>query len=577
MIEYGATANFVVYYDSSFTGAPGQANGPALAQGVLDFCEYDLVRLSMLFGNILPPSGSLPIQINLVPGAGGANNNLVNSINCFCDVNTDPLGLPGLVAAEEAEIFMSLQGKGWIPNWSNGEALSRVSGQILYPSRAWLFSTGQSWLNAAGRPDWIDNVEHTDQDVVSIGCGSLFLNYLAYQLDFSWPDIIGAGAPTTNTLAETAQILGLTNVWSNFSNLIATYLPQGADLPAEPTSFGQPPEPTDAPFPLGPLPTQRPILYTRHNLADDGTSHTGSLSDSPDIILKNNPVVNPQATYSTTTSVSSDTESDPDVVTGQANYVYLRVWNRGANATNVSASVYWSPPATLVSPNLWNLIGSAYYPDVPPGSVVGVSNPGITWPADRLPGPGHDCFVAALGNADDPPPNPGSFASFDDFVNYIYANNNITWRNFNVVAPGPHPIQWPFGEYVPLPFLITGAWDKPRPFVLETQAELPEGSRMALQVPQWLGRGLKPGPTEFEEIEERNTDPREGQRLRLSLHPQRTHHLGEIELPAQTAEASHMLVNIPAHRHVRPHKIIIRQLYEEREVGRITWLLLPRR
>lgn len=100
---------------------------------------------------------------------------------------------------------------------------------------------------------------------------------------------------------------------------------------------------------------------------------------------------------------------------------------------------------------------------------------------------------------------------------------------------------------------------------------------MALQVPQWLGRGLKPGPTEFEEIEERNTDPREGQRLRLSLHPQRTHHLGEIELPAQTAEASHMLVNIPAHRHVRPHKIIIRQLYEEREVGRITWLLLPRR
>src|SRR5271169_5620377 len=226
MIEYGATSNFVVAYDSSFTGAAGQPNGPALAQGVLDYCEYDLVRLSMLFGNILPPPASLPIQINLVPGAGGASNNSVNVINCFCDLNTQPVGLPALVVAEEAEIFMTLQAKGWINNWSNGEALSRVSAQILYPSRSWLFSTGNAWLNGdpssttPARSDWVDNVEHTDQDIVSVGCGSLFLNYLAYQLNFTWPDIIGAGAPTTNTLAETAEILGLTNPWLNFSNLI---------------------------------------------------------------------------------------------------------------------------------------------------------------------------------------------------------------------------------------------------------------------------------------------------------------------------------------------------------------------
>jgi serine protease len=95
-----------------------------------------------------------------------------------------------------------------------------------------------------------------------------------------------------------------------------------------------------------------------------------------------------------------------------------------------------------VSPNLWSLIGSAYYPDVPPGSVVKVSSPGITWPAHQLPGPGAYCFVATLGNADDPAPNPANFATSDDFMNYIYANNNITWRNFNVVGPGPHPIKF---------------------------------------------------------------------------------------------------------------------------------------
>jgi hypothetical protein len=195
MIMYGTTTNFVVFYDSSFTGG-GQPDGPTLARGVLDYCEYDLVRLSMLFGGILPPASSLPIQINLVPGPGGASNNLVNSITCYCNMNTDPLGLPALVVAEEAEIFMSLQAKGWIANWSNGEALSRVSAQILYPNRAWLFSTGNSWLNGApsspnaARSDWVDNVFHTDQDTVSIGCGSLFLNYLAYQLNLWWPNII---------------------------------------------------------------------------------------------------------------------------------------------------------------------------------------------------------------------------------------------------------------------------------------------------------------------------------------------------------------------------------------------------
>jgi len=580
-IEYGSTANFVVFYDSTFTGGT-QPDGPALAQAVIDACEYDLTRLSLLFGGILPPASSLPIQVNLVPGTGGANNNLVNVINCNCNVNTEAAGLPGLVVAEEAEIFMNLQGKGWIANWSNGEALSRVSGQILYPSRAWLFQTGNAWLNGQAtspnpaRSDWVDDVWHSDQDPVSVGCGSLFLNYLAYQLNFRWPDIIAAGAPTTNTLAETATLLGVSNAWLDFSSLIATYLPPGTSLPPRPTSLGQPPEPTDDPFPFGPLPSV-PALYMRHNLADDGTSHTGSLSDSPDIILRNAPVADPQATFSTPASIASDTESDADVLAGQTNYVYLRVWNRGDDAANVFATVYWSPPATLVSPNLWTLIGSAYYPDVPAGSAVQVSTPGITWPADQLPAAGHDCFVATVGNADAPAANPASFASFTDFVNYIYANNNITWRNFNVVTPGPHPLPWPWGHFVALPFVIAGAWDDRHAFVLETHAELPGESQVALQVPHWIGRGLAPAPPRSEEVDDAVTDPRQPQRLRIPLSAEGHHVLGRIELPAGTAAASHLLVHIPVERHHQPYKVMIRQLYEQREVGRITWLLLPKR
>lgn len=574
MIPFGNTANFSVAYDSTFTGGT-QPNGPALSQKVIDYCEYDLTRLSLLFGSILPPPASLPIQINLVPGGGGGNNNGSNVINCNCSTSTDPMSLPTIVVAELAEIFMTFQGKGWIENWSNGEALSRTCAAILYPNRAWLFQTGQQWLNST-RPDWVDTSEHTDQDVVSTGCGTLFLNYLAYQLNLRWPNIIVAGAPTTNSLAETATTLGVATPWSNFSSLITTNLPPGSFLPPKPTSFGQPPEPTDAPYPYGPTPPTVPILYTRHNLADDGTSHTGSLSDSPDIIVKNNPVANPQATYSTPASINSDTESDPDVFAGKPNYVYLRVWNRGTDAANVFATVYWSQPSTLVSPNLWNLIGSAYYPDVPAGRMIEVSTPGITWPADQVPGPGHYCFVAAVGNAYAPAPNPSSFATFTDFVNYIYANNNITWRNFNVVTPPAAPVP-PWGHLIPLHFVVAGAWDQARPFVLETHADLPEGSQLAVQVPQWIGEGLNPAPRQAERVEDRVTDPANPVRHRIALPVNTRHQLGRIELPANTAAASHMLVHIPEELHQKEHRVVIRQLFEGREVGRLTWLVRPRR
>jgi hypothetical protein len=61
----------------------------------------------------------------------------------------------------------------------------------------------------------------------------------------------------------------------------------------------------------------------------------------------------------------------------------------------------------------------------------------------------------------------------------------------------------------------------------------------------------------------------------MTLPADRAYRLGEINLRAKTAAASHLLVHIPAERHTRPHKVMIRQLYGAREVGRITWLIMP--
>jgi hypothetical protein len=137
------------------------------------------------------------------------------------------------------EVFEATQGNGVNCGFSNGESFSRVLPTALNPAwRPW-FSTGNSWLNSTSpsRPDWVTNAEETDQDYVSIGCGALFLNYLAYQLNFSWPDIVNAGAPT---LGQTAANLGVQNAFNGFAALLARHYPPGT-----PVSL-----PDDNPFPL---------------------------------------------------------------------------------------------------------------------------------------------------------------------------------------------------------------------------------------------------------------------------------------------------------------------------------------
>jgi len=565
MITAGNTAHFSVAYDSALSAA-----GPAMAQAVLSACESDFSTLSYLFAVSLP-AANLPIQVNIVSGSGGANNNLVNVINCTVPSTFIPANLPALVVAEEAEIFMTAQNKGWIANWSHGEALSRVCAQVLYPSLRYLWSTGNSWLNGSpssttpARWDGVDGVKQTDQDNVATGCGSLFLNYLAYQLGFPWTHIIQAGALPNNTLQNTATALGLSpaTAFSDFLTLLDTYFPPSTQAQLH----------DDDPFPLG-----RPSLYLRHNLTDDGTYEVGPLADSPDIIVRNNVVASPQATFSTAASIASATESDPNVLDTQDNYVYLRVWNRGTeDATNVTATVYWSPPATLVTPSMWNLIGSAPLADVPTGNVVEVTAPGITWPQANIPAPGHYCFVATAGSANDPAPSPTSFGSFQEFVDYIYSHNNITWRNFNVVGVPMHvhPVPHPFPGHIPLPFLLTGAPDRAHKFTFEIGAVLPEGGRLALQVAENLGQALRPAGADVDQHDDATTDPRQPRRIRISLDPARRQWLREITLPAGTAAPSHLLVHIPEGQTLRMHDIFIRQLYAGREVGRITWRLVP--
>lgn len=234
-VKQGSTTHFNVFYD------PSISTGAQLAAGVLQAAERDYQPIWAIFG-IGDPAAYLPFNIYLIPGSDGAGHSLPN----LGDISVDVFGADDiefvrmLVVAEVVEVFAYVQGAGWDPGASNGEALSRVLATELYPTKLGQFATAPSWLDDGGRPDWVSRSEGTDSDYVSIGCGTLFLYFLRYQMRFSWGQIVRFGAPT---LAQTYQTLtsGGTDAFAAFTAAIGHCFAKGAATGLS----------TDNPFPMG--------------------------------------------------------------------------------------------------------------------------------------------------------------------------------------------------------------------------------------------------------------------------------------------------------------------------------------
>ena len=230
----GKTQHFQVYYQTGF------ASGPAIANGVLATCEKDHSTLEGFFGNISLPN--LPMNIIVAPGIGGAYHYGCGAVDLYCDgdssANPDVDHTRLLVVAEEVEVFEDAQGKGWDCGASNGEGLSRVLATELYPAELDGFATAASWLDSPDRPDWVGRTNPTDTDAVSNGCAVLFLNYLRYQLNFSWVQIVQAAGSTIEQTYET--LTGKTGGFAVFKSLLDSHFP-----PGQPSGLT-----TDNPFPL---------------------------------------------------------------------------------------------------------------------------------------------------------------------------------------------------------------------------------------------------------------------------------------------------------------------------------------
>ncbi len=232
----GSTEHFQVYYESDLGG-----DGATIANAILSVCERDYVTLQGYFGGITPPN--LPFVILLTTDDTGASHDGCDATTLYIGASSAGEGnidfIRSLVFAEEDEVFEAAIGLGWDCGASNGEGLSRVLANDMYPGAEPAgFMSASVWLNTEGRPDYVDTTDPTDTNYVSIGCSVLFLNWLRFQLNYTWSQIIQAGAPT---LAETyTNLTSRTDGWDQFSALMEASYPEGQVY-----DLG-----TDNPFPL---------------------------------------------------------------------------------------------------------------------------------------------------------------------------------------------------------------------------------------------------------------------------------------------------------------------------------------
>jgi hypothetical protein len=236
----GSTAHFHVYFASVL----GQS-GDRIAQSVLKNCERDYQAIAGFFAQ----QQSVQFKVLVAPlssqldGTGGAYHHSCLATDLYCDVQISPSinadVTSALVVAEAVEVFAAMQGGLWNCGASNGEGLSRVLAEEIYPGvlEQLGYSSARVWLNSRRR-NWVGWTLPTDQNMVANGCAVLFLNYLHTQLAFGWDKICQAAAPT---LALTYnQLSGKIAPFRDFANILAKKFPPGI-----PTDLA-----TDNPFPI---------------------------------------------------------------------------------------------------------------------------------------------------------------------------------------------------------------------------------------------------------------------------------------------------------------------------------------
>jgi NAD(P)-dependent dehydrogenase (short-subunit alcohol dehydrogenase family) len=256
----GRTEHFQAYYDRSF----GET-GRTAAAVVLNRAERDLEVIRNIFGSA-DGDRSFRVVLGRLPENSrsfrlvGDEQEDDGALTVFCDLQTTPRPEPFqscfFLALQISEVSATEAG------WDAGvaPAVARVIASALYPRRILGFSSASFWLDGA-RDDGLR--EPVQPGAEGTGAAVLFLNYLHFQLGFSWAEIARTASPSLAALA--LRLTGSDEHPSAFRSLLADRCP-----PDRPSGLL-----SDNPFPIATIPSGRA----------ETASHTGPGEDRRVLLL----------------------------------------------------------------------------------------------------------------------------------------------------------------------------------------------------------------------------------------------------------------------------------------------------
>jgi hypothetical protein len=194
----GSSSFFEVYFDDDL----GTQAGNSISDGVLARCDIDYAAIADIFGSgTVPPLPMKCIICTYNHASGGYHYGCIDTTlyvsgQTLAPPRSDDVATAlAVLVAEEVEVFSAAQGIGWNCGDTNGEGLSRVLAEELYPGVLDYFHTANIWLDG-GRPDYVTTNIGNDRDQHSNGCSVVFLYFLHYILGYDWATIVQAGGTT---------------------------------------------------------------------------------------------------------------------------------------------------------------------------------------------------------------------------------------------------------------------------------------------------------------------------------------------------------------------------------------------
>lgn len=250
----GHTEHFELFYERTF-GETGRSAG----SGVLDRAEPDLEKVSGLFGLSTPadhskgtPGESGPpaadrfvvVLARLEDDRRTFRETRQTETVFYCDLQATPQA-----ESRQSSFYLAYQlaavcaeRVGW--DARIGDALARTIATSLYPRRIIGFATAPVWLDGDREEVCSGPLGH---GLSATGGAVLFVNYLHYQLGFSWHEIAASPEPNLGALSRRligdGDALGDGSSPSSFRSLMDSSFPVG--LPSH--LVGDNPYPLDPP------------------------------------------------------------------------------------------------------------------------------------------------------------------------------------------------------------------------------------------------------------------------------------------------------------------------------------------